>query len=112
MTERPEYTTLVQCNQKLRAAIQGQIASIGTGLREVGLVNPDLDSHVQDDSRSASERAARLVHFIATGVQLDPKSYWTFINVLGQQPHASKIGDILQTLHETYSSNIGEFDHT
>ena len=103
MTDSPEYITLGRCNQKLRTAIQSDVASIGSALLAAGLINLDLHSHMVDSSRSGSERAARLVHYITTGVELDPKSYWTFVKVLSQEPH---LGDVLQILHETYSSSI------
>ena len=110
MTDKPEYTTLVQCSQKLRTAIQDNVASIGTALLAAGLINPDLHSHMVDSSRNGSERAARLLHFVTSGVQLDPKSYWTFVKVLSGEP---QLGEVLQVLHETYSNNIikGEFCH-
>ena len=104
-TDRPEYTTLVQCSQKLRTAIQDNVATVGTALLAAGLINADLHSHMVDSSRSGSERAARLLHFVTSGVQLDPKSYWTFVKVLSGEP---QLGEVLKILHQAYSGNVGE----
>lgn len=101
----PEYNTLVQCSQKLRVAIQGDLINLSGHLLAAGLISPDTSSEMRNGSAPASERAAKLVALIINKVQLNPRSYSTFIDVLSQESHY--YSDILRILNETYSSLRG-----
>lgn len=107
MADAPEYKTLTQCSQKLRAAIQGDIVNLGGQLLAGGLISPNAYSELRNTLIPESDRAARLVALVINKVQLDQRNYDAFINVLSQEsPHYR---DILRILNETYSTFKGTF---
>ena len=100
-----EYKTLVQCTQKLRTAIQGDLVNLSDQLLAAGLISADSSSVLRNRLLTESERAAKLVALIINRVQLNPRSYNTFIDVLSHESH--HYSDILRILNETYSSLQG-----
>ena len=86
-----EYKTLIQCTQKLRTAIQGDLINISDQLLAAGLITPDTSSELRNKLLPESERATKLVALIISKVQLNPSHNPLYYNA------------ILQILKETYS---------
>lgn len=107
MTDKPEYITLVHCTQKLRHAVQDDVITLSDQLLEAGLITHDQYIELKNESRGVSERADTLIRSVLNKVQLSPRSYDTFIDILSRESH--KYSDILRILSETYSSTLGVF---
>lgn len=105
MTDSPEYKTLLQCNQKLRSALQLDVVDVSARLFAAGLISEELHSYLISESRSSSERTARLVHFITQAVKVDPSKYASFVDILRHGPYF--YSEILQILSDTYSNILG-----
>ena len=95
-----EYRTLTHCNQKLRAALQDTLTTLASPLLADDLITADLYTHLRDESRMPSERAARLVHFITKKVETNPSIYGRFLAILRRDPLA--FGDTMRILEDTY----------
>ena len=106
MADVPEYKTLVGCASKISTAIQHNLADISSRLLSAGLVTPEQSSQLRNSSISESERASRLVSFIINRIQLEPRHYHAFINVLSEL--SPIYNDLLLALNETYSNLGGE----
>ena len=108
MADVPEYKTLAQCSQKLRIVIRGDLDNLSARLLATALISHDAYNELINTLIPESERAARLVAFIMNKVRLDPRSYYTFIDILSRQ-ESPYYSDILRILHETYSNFKGMF---
>ena len=105
MTDTPEYRTLVQCNQALILAVQSDVVNLSHQLLSAGLIAADVVDHLRNESRSVSERSARLVHLIKRKVETDQRNYEIFLDIL-QRSHGFE--STIQNLNETYRKLSGK----
>lgn len=100
MNNTREYRTIIRCTSKLVNALKHDLGSLSVELLSAELISEGNASSLTDRYHNEVDRATRLVEFVRTQVELNPRNYGKFIEVLKEREveHAS----ILNTLETKY----------
>ena len=103
---RPEYHTIIRCTPILEDAVRNDLTKLCGEILAVGLISPENASELRDPrSATVTERAAKLVEFVANRVKVNSKDYVLFIQALTRRWVENK--NILQELEKVYKK-LGE----
>ena len=94
-----EYKTLVYHTAWLQIAVKPDLVSLGAELYSTGLTSQL--NEIRNSRFSMDKRASDLVQYIQLKVQMDPRNYHTFVDVLREDQLL--YGGIRRELQKTYT---------